>query len=139
MSELLSSAFGGSGFVTRTMGTGVVPNGTGAGTYLTLTPPAGQKVKITYLSVPNGTAAVFSITLSFGGNDFSGSIGIDDGVSVATNTGTSFSIGTNPDNNRANPPKAYKQSVTGGTDEAFTMTSGAALFNDIHYGYEFGE
>ncbi|MFK5949861.1 MAG: hypothetical protein QM500_13950 [Methylococcales bacterium] len=136
MSEKLSSVIGGrSDFITRDKGSGNIITGT-SGLVLTLTPPIGQRVRITYLSTSVGATQV-GVILAFGGVNLSASLTIDDGT---TGTGvTSMSIGGIPVNSSTNPPRKAKRYITGGKDEAFTVSYSASGTNSVFYGFEFGE
>ena len=136
MSELLGSVFSGSGgFVSRLAAAGEISAGV-TGDILVLTPPPGQKVRLTHLAV-GLTFEQIDISVLFGG------------VSVITNGAvngenpsgnTRFSVGRYGAYPAGATPNGNYLYFTGGTDEVLTINktpgnTGVA----IQYGYEFGE
>lgn len=138
MSEKLNTIVGKQNdFATRLMGGGSVVSGAGAGTKLTLTPPAGQRVRLTHLSTG---AAIFlgDMSVKFGsttvytGNIFGSTP--DGGASV------SFSVGSYQPYVGASPPAGNYEWWTGEVDEVFTLVkNGADPSQTFYYGYQFGE
>ena len=103
---------------------------------LVLTPPSGQRVRVTHLSTLAGVNQS-SISITIGG------------ASVLTNktiqgdapdaSANEFSIGSYQPYTAGLPPSGNHLYITGKTDEAINITSSGALSNTIYYAYEFGE
>mgnify|MGYP005991250083 CR=1 FL=1 len=113
--------------------------GAGAsGDILTVTPPAGQRVRLTHLSTTDiDTAFELSITVSFGLVDII-SMGYLCGHAPITGR---FSVGSYQPYSYTNPlpPAGSFGFFTGGTDEALVIGKTGSTENTIYYGYEFGE
>ena len=137
MSELLSSVVGGGGgFITRFAGSGSIASGTAAGTLLTLTPPSGQKVRLTHLSTGSATLAQVGITVSFDAVDVV-SAGNVHGEDPAPG---SFSVGSYYPYAGAEPPAGNHLWFTGKANEVLTIVKNAGATNrKLFYGYEYGE
>ncbi|MFK5949862.1 MAG: hypothetical protein QM500_13955 [Methylococcales bacterium] len=138
MSELLSSVItSGGDFITRTIGDGTIISAGTSGLVLTLTPPAGQRVRITYLSTKVGESRS-NVNIAFGGNNIGSIIDIGDGNTGGVSTRTS--IGGNPVNSGSSLPFNNYRFMTGGKNESFTLSVTSALaIGQVSYGYEFGE
>ncbi len=136
MSELLSSITGKQNdFATRFMDGGVIASGALAGTILTLTPPSGQRVRLTHLSTSAATT-VDSISILF-----DAVLIVDDESLEGDNpTVDRFSVGSYQPYAAGLPPFSNFIYFTGNTDEVLTIVKalGSTLQN-IYYGYEFGE
>tara|TARA_R110000822_G_scaffold170068_4_gene309954 strand:- start:432 stop:833 length:402 start_codon:yes stop_codon:yes gene_type:complete len=133
MSELLSSITrSGGDFITRFMGGGtfVSPNVLN----VVLTPPTGQRVRLTHLST-SGTNEEPSVTVSIDGNDIIVSKTLSGGTPLAP---AKFSVGAFQAYPAGTPPNGNYTNVTGNTDEIIVI-SGGALSTTVYYGYEFGE
>ena len=135
MSEILSSIVGKQNdFATRAMGGGTTSS-TGDGTpILTLTPPTGQRVRLTHLSTTAGTNRP-SIKLRFGSLDITPTYTLD-----GDDPSSNFTVGSYQDYSAGNPPSGNFEFFTGDTDEVFYIISTAISgTGTIYYGYEFGE
>ena len=113
--------------------------GAGAsGDILTITPPTGQRVRLTHLSTTDiDTAFELFITVSFGLVDII-SMGFLYGHAPITGR---FSVGSYQPYSYANPapPSGNFEYFTGATDEALVVSKSGSTENTIYYGYEFGE
>lgn len=140
MSDLLGSLFDpGTEFLPRTFidesqGTGVT------GDLFIITPPTGQKVRLTHLSTGVGLEEA-GITISFGAVDILTNGIINGSDPKATNAaGKYISIGSYFSFAGATPPAGNFQNVTGGANEALKINkSGGNTANVIYYSYELGE
>jgi hypothetical protein len=136
MSEILESVIQGvtSALVARSVGDGVINSGA-TGNILTLTPPAGQRVRLTHLSTSSAAGNSGGIIISIGGVDINTVIDIN---GAAPDLG--MSIGAYHNYAAGNPPSKNFKSITGGEDEVLIirMSAGASAKN-IYYGYIFGE
>jgi len=132
MSEKLTKIAGKQNdFATRFMGGGSV--GTGVLNVLTLTPPSGQRVRLTHLSTAAGTSQI-TISITIGGVTvilFGGINGGDPSVG--------FSVGSYQPYAAGIPPNKNYEHFTGATDEVLNITSNNATTTTIYYGYEYGE
>ena len=131
MSELLSSIVGKQNdFATRFMG-----GGSTTSFPLTLTPPSGQRVRLTHLSTAAGLfigdmSVKFDSTIIYTGSIY-GSL---------PDNGTAFSVGNYQPYAAGLPPRNNYEFWTGATDEVFTLVkNGIDPINTVYYGYEFGE
>ena len=138
MSEKLNTIVGKQNdFATRLMGGGAVVSGAGAGTKLTLTPPSGQRVRLTHLSTATGVflgdvSVIFGSTTVYTGNIFGSTP--DGGASVL------FSVGSYQPYVGASPPAGNYEWWTGEVDEVFTLVkNGIDPSQTFYYGYQFGE
>ena len=141
MSVLLSSVIGGSGdFITRSIGSGSVASGAAAGTLFTVTPPTGQRVRLTALTTGDGVLAQVGITVTFGTTDVVsvGNVHGDDPT-----VGASFSVGNYYPYAplvATDPPVSNHLWFTGKIDEVLTVTKNTGATNrELFYGYEVGE
>ena len=135
MSVTLNSIAAQSGdFITRLIGGAVISAGA-SGDLVTLTPPSGQRVRLTHLS--NVAALTESnISVIVGGVDVTGVVSINGGAP----TGSSRSVGSFQAYAAGNPPNGNHTHLTGGTDEVVVIrkTTGSTS-NDLYYSYQFGE
>ena len=113
-------------------GTVVAPNTMN----LLLTPPIGQRARLTHLSTTAGVNQS-SISIFLGTVTVLSSKTINGGSPVASSN--SFSIGSYQPYGAGSPPSGNHPFITGKTDEVINITSSGALSNTIYYAYEFGE
>ena len=143
MIVLLNSSVHVNSFNSKASGSGVILSGN-LGNILTLTPPAGQRVRITHLSIKVGDAPanLNNVKISFGGTDVAG-VGFISGEfpSGTSPSGMIFSIGSYFSYAAGNPPFNNHEYFTGGTDEVFILSMPPALTNlvNFYYSYQFGE
>jgi len=134
MSELLSSVVGGGGAFVPTFFSGQINLLSGlSGEFITLTPPAGQRVVLTGLSaISNGRETGITVKIA--------------GVNVITSKELG-GLNSNVDNAfvvnlyQSNQTKtgAYCPAIVGGVDEVISVTKDAgSTSQDICYGYQFG-
>ena len=125
---ICGSSAGGGGFTPK-FGSGIIVIAASAtGTILTLTPPSGQKVKLTNLAAQSVTQTN-KLTILFAG------------VAVVTAVLLEVTSGN------ANTTDAYMMGrqisvsdpLTGAVDEALTITTDIATTNGTVYAYQFGE
>jgi len=136
MSELLGSIVGGGGaFASRAANADIISAGV-TGTILTLTPPDGQRVKLTHLSTDvaveqSGISVVFGTTTVVSEKILAG--GQPRGP-------LRFSVGTFQAYAAGAPPNGNYPAMTGKINEVLTITKNAGnTAQDIYYGYEYGE
>ena len=121
-------------FIVLSAGGGTINAGTAAGAILTLTPPSGQRVRVTNLSGAAGTT-IANLTLTFGAtNLITGSVEGQFPISASQ-----FSIGSFQPYVGAVPPLGNHKYITGKTDEDFIITASALTGATLYYAYEFGE
>ena len=140
MSKLLSSiAGGGSDFSTRFASSGVINSGV-TGTILTLTPPAGQRVRLTALS-QTAASEQAGISVLFDATVIISEARLRSGAPEGTNGATKdFAVGPYFDYAGILPPVGKFQHFTGKADEVLTVTKNTGnTAANIYYGYEFGE
>ena len=138
MSEVLGSVIGGSGeFTARSVGTGVAA--IGVTTLVTVTPPAGQRVKLTYLQVSSSSSVETGIFIAFGAvTVYSGDLGIGITPTNASTEGA-FSVGYIPVASGTRAPRATHRYLLGKKNEAMVITKSGTTISEISYGYEVGE
>ena len=127
--ELLSSVTGGSGggFITKFASITITVASGQTGTYITLTPPSGQKVKLNMLL---STAVQTNLTtINIGG------VAVVTSVIMATNlnnpaSGNYFKIGGSP---------TISAHVTGGINEVLEVLTDVSTSSTTNYAYQFGE
>ena len=126
-SELLSSVTGGGGGFTTKFASGGLQVSTGAtGTYITITPPSGQKVRLTLLTASAGVTTNL-ITVAVGGVDVIIGQRLRAG-GQASQVGY-ISIG------EENPQQSY---ITGEANEVFEISTDVATTQGTDYTYQFG-
>jgi len=128
MSELLSSITGGGGgFVSKFASSVVIVSSGATGTYATLTPPAGQKVKLTALSSQSGTQTNLT-TVAVGGVDVATAFILiaPSGEPSLTNQ---LMIGY------ANP---NQEPIIGAVGEAIELKTNVSTSSGTVYAYQFG-
>ena len=120
-------------FATRFMGGGTVTTA-GAGDILTLTPPSGQRVRLSHLSTAAGTTRP-SLKLRFDALEITITFTLD-----GDDPSSSWTVGSYQEYSVGNPPSGNHEFFTGAVDESFIIqsTSGASS-GTIYYGYEYGE
>ena len=115
---------------------GVIASGV-TGDILTVTPPAGQRVKLTHLSTAAGfeqagISILFGVTTVLSEKLISGPQ-----PNAQVNR---YSIGEYQPYAAGNPPNGNHLYITGKTDEVLTITKNAGnTARTIYYAYEFGE
>tara|TARA_R110000787_G_scaffold30833_1_gene82335 strand:- start:3 stop:404 length:402 start_codon:yes stop_codon:yes gene_type:complete len=133
MSEKLISIVGApSDFATRFMGGGtfVSPNVLN----IVLTPPDGQRVRLTHLST-SGANEVSGVSIDIGAANVVVSKTLSGGTPLLA---SKFSVGSYQDYAAGTPPSGNYTYFTGGINEIMTI-SGGTLSTTVYYGYEFGE
>ena len=136
MSELLSSITGKQNdFATRLMGGGTISIG---GILATITPPTGQRVRLTHLSTAPGNVEA-GIVVAFGGVDVI--LGSVNGASPTRTGNLYYSVGSYQPYAAGDPPMQNWDYFTGDTDEVLTIRqqTSTPTLNLIYYGYQFGE
>lgn len=135
MSKTLGSIAGGGGggdVVTRSIGGGVSipPNQLN----ITLTPPTGQRVRLTHLSTETGEQ-VSGVKITIGGSDVLVNKKLKGDAPAAP---SEFSVGSFQAYTAGQPPSGNIQHITGGVDEVMVIL-GATLSVSVYFSYEFGE
>tara|TARA_R110000764_G_scaffold28039_3_gene66016 strand:+ start:1232 stop:1651 length:420 start_codon:yes stop_codon:yes gene_type:complete len=139
MSEKLNSIVGApSDFATRFMGGDTIPTISTSSTPLTLTPPPGQRVRLTHLSTNAGEFMGGMSVLFDGVTVFAGTINGPAPQGAGT---SSFSIGKYQPYAAGAPPAGNYKLWTGAVDEVLTLVKdgGANPSRPVNYGYQFGE
>mgnify|MGYP003679108715 CR=1 FL=1 len=98
-----------------------------------LTPPQGQRVRLTHLSTSGANeqsdaAIKFGVTTLINGTIFG-----------STPTAGRYSVGSMQPYAAGLPPSGNHKNVTGKTDETLTLSSSVPLTTTVFYAYEFGE
>ena len=141
MSETLSYIAGKSRiFATRLMGGGTTAD-VSVSDIVTLTPPAGQRVRLTHLSTGSGGAVRFYISVLFGSTEVLSNKNIS-GEQPFSGSGLSdkYSVGSYQDYAAGLPPNQNYEYFTGDVDEALIIrVNQAGGSNTLYYGYEYGE
>jgi len=119
-------------FVAREAGSGlfVSPNPVD----LVVTPPPGQRVRLTHLSTASG-GGEGDVTVAFGATNVLTSAVILGRLP----TNDAYSVGNYQPYPAGNPPWGNHKYITGKTDEVLTVTKPFAISNTLYYAYEFGE
>ena len=135
MSKTLNSVMSaGRDFITRSAGGSLISSGQ-TGTLLTLTPPAGQRVKLTHLSTLSGSIQS-GISVIIGGSTVINALTVDGG---SPNSASKFSLGRYQPYAAGDPPFGNYSQFTGRTDEVLTITKNAGNTTTVlYYAYEFG-
>lgn len=134
MSVLWSDQFssgGGGGFTSRFASTGITVASGQSGVFITITPPPGQKVRLTALQLNAGTET-----------DISVNVGLSNLIVNKTldpsspNTDDKFSVGLGGSDTSFGTYLWF----TGDVDEVITVekTTGSTV-NTVQYAYEYGE
>ncbi len=124
---------GGGAFTTRWISGGIQIASGLSGVLFTITPPSGQKVRITGLTTDAQYSSQSGISLTIGGATVTSNLSLApygaamDGTFGVAGGSTAISAG-------------FLSEITGGTDEVITLVkdSGAAV-QGMFYSYEFGE
>ena len=138
MSELLGSIVGGGGaFASRAANADIISAGATGGTaILTLSPPAGQKVRLTHLST-DVAAEQAGISVVFGSTTVISEKIVAGGQPRGP---LRFSVGSYQAYAAGAPPNGNYPTMTGKLNEVLTITKNAGnTGQDIYYGYEYGE
>lgn len=135
MSEKLSSIVKtGGDFITRAVNGGSIASGV-TGTILTLTPPSGQRVRLTHLST-TAAANQVGISVVIGGSTLISELDLD---GDSPNTAVKFSVGNYQPYGVAAPPMTNYSQFTGKTNEVLTILKNAGNTTvTVYYGYEYG-
>ncbi len=124
----------GGDFITRAASGGTISTGV-TGTILTLTPPTGQRVRLTHLSVDTAANQV-GVSVVIGAHTI---IDEQEVAGPLPSGFNSFSVGNYQPFSPGNPPSTNYQQFTGKKDEVLTILKNAGNTNrNIYYGYEFG-
>lgn len=124
----LSQVIGGNGGFLPKFASGMINVPPGAtGTYITLTPPAGQRVRLTGFGAQ--TLQTNLTTISIGGNPVATDVLIE-ATSGNVNGINEFLIGWG---------NAVHPYLDGDTDQAMEISTNVATSSAINYTYEFGE
>ena len=127
MNSIIPFKSGGGEFVTRFVSGALSVSSGVSGDFITITPPAGQKVKLNWLT---GVETGISVAL--------------DGVNIITlltltsgspTSAPNFFIGSD---GTANATGTHRF-IIGGVDEVLTVNKVAATTGTVRYSYEFGE
>ena len=123
-------------FISFSSGSGVINGGAG-GDILTLTPPSGQRVRVTHLST-TALAIQSGISILFGGIEVLTNLSIAGGVPNAVDG--RYSIGSYFPYAAGVPPSGNHKYITGKTGENLVVNKVAGTTaQTIYYAYEFGE
>ena len=135
MSESLSSIVkSGGDFITRFAGGGTISSGN-TGTLVTLTPPAGQRVRLTHLSTTEGVEQA-GISVLIGSETIIDKLDLNGARPL---NATKFSVGSYQPYPISTPPVTNYHQFTGKVGEALVILKNAGNTVPIlYYGYEFG-
>ena len=135
MSEALNTVIEtGGDFITRSASGGTITTGV-TGTILTLTPPAGQRVRLTHLSTAAATNQT-GISVIIGSNIIINELDLDGDSPTST---VKFSVGNYQPYGAVGVPAGNYQSFTGQTGEVLTILKNTGTtVATTYYGYEFG-
>ena len=125
-------------FVALFAGSGVVANNSPIGNLVTLTPPPGQRVRVTNLStIPDlgGIPLISQVQLTFGTTEI-----FDGGISGnEPDRASRVSIGSYQGYTGSVPPLGNHKHITGKINEVFTVDTTKITEQALYYAYEFGE
>ena len=135
MSETLSAIVKtGGDFITRAASGGVIATGN-TGTLVTLTPPTGQRVRLTHLSTTAGTNQS-GVSVNIGTKTVIDQLDLDGDSPTAT---VKFSVGNYQAYAAGTPPVSNFHKFTGGKNEDIVISKNTGnTTTSIYYGYEFG-
>ncbi len=122
-------------FATRLMDGGTVSIGSN-GTLITLTPPSGQRVRLTHLSTTAGSGfQEIGVTVLFGST-----VVVNHNINGSVPSANGYSVGSYQPYAAAAPPQRNYTHWTGAEDEVLTVVknTGNTVY-EIFYGYQFGE
>jgi len=126
-SELLSSVTGGGGGFTTKFASGSISVTTGAtGTYITLTPPSGQKVKLTLLVAT--TTQTNLTTIDVGGSTVLTSLVLADNLDTPTSIPRVKIGGGTP----------LDDAIIGDVNEVIEISTNVTTTSNTIYAYQFG-
>ena len=114
-------------FIASFVSNSVAIGGGATGTFATITPPAGERVKLTGLTASAAQSNLTTVTV--GGVDKVQGVLLQSINVVAAVTGR-FNLGFGA---------SSQESFIGETDEAFELKTNVALSSDTVYAYQFGE
>ena len=107
-----------------------------SGTLRTITPPPGQRVRLTHLSTTSPVVQI-NITLRFDAVDLVTAKSVSGDIPQAD---SQFSIGSYQPYTAGAPPNGNHKHVTGKTDEVlYIILTTSTITVDLYYAYEFGE
>ena len=121
-------------FVAREAGRGVLSSGSPIN--LVVTPPEGQRVRLTHLSIGASAGGFLTgVRVTFG------AVIVLSNASISGEDPSSgrVSIGEYQPYAAGNPPYGNHKYITGKTDEALSITRAGAGSYALYYAYEFGE
>ena len=125
----------GGDFVTREAAGGTIASGA-TGTILTLTPLAGQRVRLTHLSTASPVIQI-NITVRFDAIDLVTAKSVQGDSPQAP---AEFSIGSYQPYTAGLPPSGNHKHITGKIDEVlYIILTTSTITVDLYYAYEFGE
>ncbi len=135
--KTLSSIVGGGGGFVITSHSGTQKIATGSsGTILTLTPPTGERVRLTVFS-PSGTDTVAGLQLNVNGVQMC--TGFCSGNTNLVGSWCVNAVGVSASGVSNKAWAGYVPGVLGGVDEVITVVAtGATTSSVIHYGYQTG-
>ena len=118
-------------FVALLAGSGTVTSGVAN---VLITPPAGQRVRLTHLSTSG--APLPNVSILFGSTTL-----VDEADLYGDFPAwpARFSVGSFQAYAAGAPPSGNHKYVTGKTDEVLNITSAASVATTMYYAYEFGE
>lgn len=122
-----ASGGGGGGFVTKFASPLILVAAGATGTFATITPPSGQKVRLTMLSATSAAQSNLT-TITVGGVDVVSAVNLE-GENNQTNAANEFKIGL------SNGNQMY---IEGDIDEVVELKTDVALSNNTIYSYQFG-
>ena len=136
MSVKINAVMGTTGiFTARSISGGKILAGA-SGDIISLTPPVGQRVKLTHLSTVAGDVES-NMTVTIGTTDVTGVVAIDGNSPTGAGVITIGSYQAYP---AGNPPATNFLQLTGKVNEVVKVTKNAGNTSfDVFYGYEFGE
>ena len=125
----------GGDFITRSAAGGTVASGAAAGTVLTLTPLAGQRIRLTHLSTA-AAQTVVGLSVLLGSDVVIDDLTLDGDTPNST---SNFSVGKYQPYAAGTPPLTNYSQFTGKVGEALTLVKTGGVTNTaIYYGYEYG-
>ena len=134
MMNLISNPAAAGEFTTLFASGGAIASGQ-TGTLLTLTPPSGQRVRITHLST-NQSQSSANVTLKF--DNVTLITGAVDGLFPLSTAQVQYSNGKYQPYLATSPPMGNHKFITGKANEVFSVISTSTIAATIYYGYEFG-
>lgn len=124
--NLSTIAGGGGGFITKFASGLIVVTSGATGTFATLTPPSGQKVRLTAIA---GVALQTNLTtVTVGGVDIVTAVELE-GENLQPNAANEFKINFGGSN---------QNFIDGDTDEVMELKTDVSLSSNTNYTYQFG-